>query len=79
MYLSKFKSDPNAFLFILKYPIGNNQNKKSAKSLLIEPNYAIYCDQHIGPLFGKSNLIYFKNSQLTELDFEDIEIFRKTA
>lgn len=55
-YIFKFKSDPNAFLFILKHP-RESKYEKPAKALLAEPNYAIYCDANEGPSFGKFDLV----------------------
>jgi hypothetical protein len=61
---SKYKSDPNAFLFSL---INKDNNPVKMK---IDPNrhqYAIYCDSSYGPTFGGSHDICIGNHSNTKM------------
>lgn len=59
-YLHKFKTDPKAFQFVLKYPI-ERKNAKPGKAKLPEEKFAIYCDKNTGPSFGKFNFFIQEN------------------
>lgn len=61
--LSKFKSDPSAFLFILKYPFWTENDEKPVKARVVDSKYAIYCDQNDGPSFGKFDFVIQGNAQ----------------